>query len=42
MENDSYVPFIKVILIIFLIVIFIAVAITLFKEFNNWIKSRKQ
>ncbi len=41
MGNDSYLPYIKIILIIFLFLIFIAVAVTLFKEFNNWIKSRK-
>ena len=41
MGNDSYLPYIKVILIIFLLLIFIAVAVTLFKELKTWIKSRK-
>jgi len=41
MGNDSYLPYIKIILIIFLFLIFIAVGVTLFKEFNSWIKSRK-
>ena len=41
MGNDSYLPYIKVILIIFLFLIFIAVAVTLFKELKTWIKSRK-
>jgi hypothetical protein len=42
MGNDSFVPFIKVILIVFLIIIFTVVIFTLFREFYNWIKSRKK